>query len=336
MRRLLVPLLAVTLGSLACRRSETPPVEEIRFLMDTVVRVAVYDTTHDEATIHQAMDAAFQAMTDVERAASIHLPESEISALVRSAGSVPMALSPLMTDLLRQSVAVAQATDGAFDPTIGAVKTLWPFESESPAVPDSAAIAQAVGLVDYRQIQFTEDGVYLPREGMVLDLGGVAKGLAIDRGVAALRAAGMAAGIVDAGGDLRLFGKRPGSGRWGVGIRHPRGQNPNVLYAALRLDSLAVATSGDYERYFEVDGVRYHHLLDPQTGYPVHGAVSTTIVAPTALLADAWATAVFILGPEKGMALIEATPEIEGLILFEEDGALRRVVSSGLKGKIEF
>jgi len=325
----------ILVGITGCQQRDLSPVEEIRFLMDTVVRISIYDAAQSPEAVAIAVDSAFAAMARVEQAASIHVEESEISALVRAAGRAPVKLSSDVHRLLHESVAIGRATGGAFDCTIGAVKALWPFDEENAVPPSAAAIAAALPLVDDVLIRFTENTAYLPKSGMRVDLGGVAKGLAIDRAVAALRRAGIKAGIVDAGGDLRILGAHPARPQWGVGVRHPRA-GLSTLFAALRIDSLAVATSGDYERYFEYEGVQYHHLLNPQTGTPARGAVSVTIKAPTAVLADAYATAVFVMGPEAGMELIEKTAEIEGMILSLDGEDVIPLISSGLKSHIEF
>lgn len=318
-----------------CRSAGQPPVEEVRFFMDTLVRISIYDAQQSPQSISSAIDNAFSAMSRVEQAASVHVDSSEISRLVRAAGRAPIPISADVEQLLTAAVAIGEKTHGAFDCTIGAVKVLWPFDKADAMPPDSMAVTSALSLVDDRLIRLNGNTAYLPQKGMRVDLGGVAKGLAIDRAVASLRRDGIQAGIVDAGGDLRIFGKHPWRSRWGVGVRHPRA-GVATLYAVLRMDSLAVATSGDYERYFEHDGVQYHHLLNPNTGYPARDAVSVTITAPTALAADAYATAVFVMGHDAGMEFIENTPEIEGMILYMDSTEVIPLVSSGLKSRLEF
>jgi thiamine biosynthesis lipoprotein len=170
--------------------------------------------------------------------------------------------------------------------------------------------------------------VFLEKPGMRISLGGIAKGYAVDRAVEVLRESGIQGGIVSAGGDLKAFGKREDGGPWKVGVRNPRDPSKNI--SVIPVSNLAVATSGDYERYRVVGGRRYHHIIDPRTGYPSRGCMSVTVVTEQALEADALATAVFVLGPERGRALLEKLPDVEGILV---DGDGRIVASSGLSGK---
>jgi thiamine biosynthesis lipoprotein len=179
-------------------------------------------------------------------------------------------------------------------------------------------------LVDFHQIGVDENRVSLGRTGMRIDLGAIAKGYIVDRAVRFLKDRGVTAGLVEAGGDLRLFGKPPHRENWRIGILHPRKPNQS-LFGVLDVDSGSVTTSGDYERTFTEDGKRYHHLIDPATGYPADECISVTIIAETAMLADAWATAVFIMGPERGMALLESQAGVEGMMILKaEDGLAYR------------
>ncbi|MCK5146520.1 FAD:protein FMN transferase [bacterium] len=328
-------ILIAGLLAVVCSPPQKEPVKEIRFLMDTVVQISIYDYSKSEDFIQQAVDKAFQAIVDVEKAASIHLEGSELSELIRRAGIEPSKLSDDMVFLLSEAIAIGDKTDGYFDCTIGAVKKLWPFLLSDATPPDSTSILKALHSVDYSKIQIKGNNVFLPQKAIEIDLGGVAKGLAIDKAVASLRSCGISAGIVDAGGDLRTFGRHPYMPNWGIGIRNPRA-GQSSLYAVLRLDSAAVATSGDYERYFEFDGERYHHLLNPFTGYPARGCVSVTVVAPEAMLADAYATAIFIMGPKEGMTFLENNKDIEGMIVYFEDEKLVHCVSKGLRESFEF
>lgn len=170
---------------------------------------------------------------------------------------------------------------------------------------------------------------------MCVDLGGIAKGLIINRGVDVLREAGIQSGIIEAGGDLRIFGNHPVREKWNIAIRHPR-SDEGAFFGVLATDETGIATTGDYERYFYNDGKRYHHILDPQTGYPAEGCISVTVVAESALLADAYATAVFVLGIDEGMALIDRLPSVDGIIIYEEEDRIQYKISERLQQMIEF
>jgi thiamine biosynthesis lipoprotein len=302
--------------------------------MDTVVRIAVYDPKMSRSGAEVAIDQAFKRMAEVEAKVSSHITGNKISALNAQAGDDFLSVSDETRLLLKTSRKIGDETGGAFDVAIGLIKNLWSFDSETPSVPDSASIRKRLPLIDYRQIEIRDHHARLMRLGMAIDLGGIAKGLIIDRAVESLQSSGVRAGLVDAGGDIRIFGQHPTNTHWRIGVKHPR-PNKKSLYAVIETDATSIATSGDYERFFIINDRRYHHILDPKTGYPATGCVSVTVVAESAMIADAYATAVFVLGPDAGMKLIERLPEIEGMILFEKDGHLERRTSRGLISKVQ-
>jgi len=186
--------------------------------------------------------------------------------------------------------------------------------------------------VDYRKIRLNQrdSTVFLEEGGMEISLGGIAKGYAVDRAVGILRESGIKGGIVSAGGDLLAFGRKGNGEVWKVGVRNPRDHSKNIC--VLSVSDLSVATSGDYERYRMVDGKRVHHIIDPRTGYQSTGCMSVTVAARRAMTADALATAVFVLGPEEGLALLEELPGVEGVIV-DSDGKIS--ASTGLAGAEE-
>jgi thiamine biosynthesis lipoprotein len=335
MKRLCLILFLVS--ALSCRRQtgQHLPVEATRFMMDTAVRIAVYDPTLSRDDAENAIMRAFRMMESVEAKVSAHIPGNEISKLNAGAGGAFQTISDETALLFQTSRVVADETGGAFDVTIGPVKDLWPFDTESPSVPDSTAIRERLSLVDYRRIELSDHQACLARPGMGVDFGGIGKGLNVDLAVKVLQEAGVRSGIVDAGGNLRIFGKHPQNTHWRIGVKHPR-PDKNSLYAVIETDSVSISTSGDYERFFMVGGQRYHHILDPKTGYPARGCVSVTIITESAMVADAYSTAVFVLGPTEGMKLIERLPELEGMIIFEKNGRLEHWVSNGLQSKARF
>lgn len=312
---LLVPVLPLA----ACARAPVPDVHaRAANAMGTVVEMKV--VVAGEAAGERVLDAGYAELRRVELLATPHDPGSELSR-VNARPDAAFSVTAELDSMLSLALDVAARSGGAFDPTIGALVRAWGFP-EHPALPDSAAVDAARRTVDWRSLRRADsprtwiDGG--PRS--VLDLGGIAKGWAVDRAADVLSRSGRPC-LVNAGGDLACRGAKPGGQPWIVGVQHPR--DPSALYCRLRVpDGAAVATSGDYERFFEADGVRYHHLLDPSTGRPARGAVSATVVAPTCAAADAWATAVFVLGPAEGIAALEREADLEGLILtLGPDGA---------------
>jgi thiamine biosynthesis lipoprotein len=262
-----------------------------------------------------------------------HVDTSDISSINRKAGKEPAAVRPETFRLLEQSLALSKQMDGAFDVTLGAIKSLWGFDTENPSIPPDRAIRRLVRFTGSSQIVLGKGTAFLRSPDTRIDLGGLGEGYLIDRGVRMLRDAGITAGIVEATGDLVAFGRNPKRGMWRIGVKHPRDPEGGLI-GVIETDEASVATSGDYERYFVTDGKRYCHILDPKTGYPAdNGCISVTVLAPNALVADAFATGVFVMRPEMALALIERTPGLEGIIMTEENGQIRQMVSRGLQSK---
>ncbi len=228
--------------------------------------------------------------------------------------------------LIERAMEITQQTDGGFDITVGALEALWGFKDELPHLPQEKEIALALRSVGRQHMAIRDSSIFLDK-GCIIDLGGISKGHAVDRVVHILKKSGIPAGVVDAGGDLRVFGKKPDGKKWTIAIKHPLKQEG--LLGSFELDSGAVATSGNYERSFMEKGTRYHHIIDPRTGYPADRCVSVTVLAPDALTADALATGIFVLGPESGMELAESIPGVEAAIVFLKNGTMEMLTSRG-------
>jgi FAD:protein FMN transferase len=335
MRRSFLALLFPILALFACGGGKpAKPVERSGFLRDTHVRVTVFDASVPADSVQRAIDRCLAEMAALEGLTTAHADTSAISRINGRAGREPVAVPPEIGELLRKAAALSVETEGAFDFTLGALKRLWGFDSEHPAVPDSASVRALLAAAGPEKLVLGEGTAFLADRGAAIDLGGLGEGLLIDRGVRVLRQAGVKAGIVETSGELRTFGRKPGRKPWRIGVRHPRDPGGGLI-GILSLGEAGVSTSGDYERFFMENGKRYCHILDPATGYPARRCISATIVAADALTADAFDTAVFVLGPEKGMALIEKLPGIEGIIMTEKDGRITQLVSSGLKSRYQ-
>ena len=328
-----IALIALALWRIPNRwRSDITPASQTRFLMGTSVTIKVFAASPARAA--DLMGRAFDEMARIERLTSVSAlwdSTSEIRAINAAAGSLWVPVSPDVAYLLESATEYSICTQGRFDVTIGPISRLWGFPSGHPRVPSAQEIRQHLPLVGYEGLHLKEGKAKLDRAGMALDLGSIAKGHAVDRAVDLLKREGVDAALVEAGGDLRFFGRKPGNRPWGIAVQHPR--LPETL---IKVDSPypSVATSGDYQRFLVVDGVRYHHILDPYTGYPATGLASVSVWTTSAMEADILATAVFVIGIEQGMALIEQRTDTEALIFFEKDGMLEYRASSGLKGKI--
>ena len=313
--------------------SESPPRVLRRAVkaMGTVFSTSILLADRDEETAKEAADAAFAEIVRIEKLMSSYREGSVVSAVNRAAGEGPVAVPPELRTLIEEALDISKRTRGKFDISFGPLGRLWRFKDPHPRVPASDELAEARKRVDYRKIVVDRDAgtVFLTDKGMSIGLGAVAKGYAVDRAADVLRANGFPDFILYGGGDIYISGKK-GSGPWRVGVQDPRKRG--VYFADFDMwKSGAVVTSGDYERFFVLDGKRFHHILDPATGHPATGMVSATIIAPATASADALATGIFGLGIEQGMALIESDPTLEGILI---DNSLAPHISSGLKGRI--
>lgn len=300
------------------------------FMMGTVVEIIV--AASDRGASLDAIRGAFEEMRRVENLMSRRIKGSDVWRVNQSAGKHPVPVSRDTLSVVRVALETSLLSGGAFDVTVGALVSLWNRCWKEDRVPSREEVEGARRLVGYRDLEMDPEGetLFLKREGMELTLGGIAKGYAVDRAFEYLWDRGFRDLIVNAGGDLRTGGSKFGS-PWVIGIQDPR--NESSIMATMNLTEAAVATSGDYERYYMKDGVRYHHILDPFTGFPARRSRSVTVVGDELIWADALATAVFVLGPEKGRALIERLPGTEALIV---DGEGKVTLSSGMGRQVRF
>lgn len=269
------------------------------FLMDTLITIEIEDTDKKNLIANEGIEI----MQTLQDKFDVNISSSDIAKINISAGINPVEISEDTLELLRESIRISELTRGAFDITIGALTREWGFTDGNYKVPNDREIKDRLKLVNYKDIKIYDSRVELVRRGMFLDLGGIAKGYAVDKVYKFLKNKGVKRAIINAGGTIRTVEKDP-KRVWRIGIKDPTG-NKDIL-GVLHLDSgLAVATSGDYERYFVKDGIKYHHLLDPKTGYPSRLCKSVTVVSRSAVEADAMSTAIFILGPKEGLSLAE-------------------------------
>ena len=269
-------------------------------------------------------------MTDWERPGE---PESDVVRINKAAGKQAVRVSAETFEVIQKSMEMSRKSGGAFDITFAAMKGLWKFDEDlDKKLPPANEITRRRKLINWRDVVI--DGkartVKLRRPGMRLGLGGIAKGYAVDRCAAVLRGEGLVDFMVQAGGDLYVAGSK-GPTNWMVGVRDPRG-GPRDIIARMQIKDHAFSTAGDYERAFVLDGKRYHHIIDPATGYPATASREVTIFAPTAFLADALDDAVFILGPKKGMALVDSFPDCSTVIV---DAKNQVWTSKALEGKLQ-
>jgi thiamine biosynthesis lipoprotein len=332
---LIVALALITVASAACRGGARDEAGRVRVVdrvgvaMGSELRLTASAT--DEAAARSAFDAVFAEFERLEAQMSTWRPGSDVLRINAAAGVQAVPVAADVRDVLRQARQISEWTEGTFDVTFGALTDVWKFDhDQDDTIPSQEAIRARLPLIDYRQIEIDDRAgtVWLRRAGMKIHLGGIGKGYAVDHAVAILRKAGLRDFMIQAGGDLYVGGRKEGR-LWRLGINDPRGPEGNS-FATVDLTDSTFSTSGDYARFFMKGGVRYHHILDPATGQPARWCRSVTIAAESPVLADAVAKGVFILGPDKGMALVERIPHLEAVIVTAKNEVL---VSSGLRNR---
>ena len=326
-------------GTLSPRRAwsnvETRTLSLGRLLMGTVVEI---EANHPDLSLaREAIEAGLRRMMDVDRLMSTFRPDSEISLVNRSAAILPVSVGKETFGVLSEAKEIAQMSGGALDVTIHPLMQLWRRTTQRGRLPSSREIEATLGLVAHSGLSVDPNSrsVQLQRPGMGIDLGGIAKGYAVDVAAQALKQCGVYSGLVDAGGDLRVVGRNRDGGIWRIGLRHPLA--PARLLLSALVEDEAVATSGNYFRYFTVGGLRYGHLLHPRTGTPADSALSATIIAKSAMRADGLATAGMIRGAG-AMAFIQRVSGIEGIVvhpLARHPGKVSVQITPGLRGRVE-
>jgi thiamine biosynthesis lipoprotein len=292
-----------------------------RLIMGTFARVIAIAPSADTAA--KCIDAAFEQLSTVDEMMSDYSSDSEISGINNNAYKGPVAVSEPTFEVIERAVQFSRQTDGAFDITVGPLVDLYHLAQKEANAPDKDKIAAAKSKVGFEKLKLDEQNrtVEFAVDGMRLDLGGIAKGYAIDRAIEAMQKCGANGAMVDVGGDIRVFGIPPkGKNKWQIGLQDPceTSEIPigsGKLLMILELDNGAVATSGDYQRFVLIEGKKYSHIINTKTGSASGELSSVTIICPNATDADALATAVSVMGAEKGLALIEQRPQTEAIII---------------------
>jgi len=316
------------LGIGAAHAGQSVETRQYRYVMGTSVEVQAFGG--DAAARRDAIDEAFAAFADVDHLMSNYRDDSELALLNRSGASEAVAVSDPMFAVLDAARRVSAASHGAFDVTVGPLVRLWGFHEKQPHVPTGAELARVRPLVDYRHVVLdaAQRTVHFARPGIELDLGGIAKGFAVEIAADVLRRRGLG-GFIDAGGNQYLLGTPPGKRTWSVGIRNPDARD-RVL-GVVETGETSVSTSSDDANFLVADGRKYGHLLDPRTLRPSTASLSATIFSRDGTLADAMSKAAFILGPEAGLALVDSFPGTSAVIAYRRsDGTVGVAVSQRL------
>jgi Membrane-associated lipoprotein involved in thiamine biosynthesis len=309
--------------------------DETQFKMDTTMAIKAYGPKAREA-----VKSAYQRIDDIEKLTSISIETSDISKINKAAGSNYVAVHPEVFKIIKSSLEYSKLSNGAFDISVGPIVELWGIGTDKARVPSPEEIKAKLALVGYDKIKVNDadSSVMLANKGMSIDLGGIAKGYACDEAYRILKSLDIKKAIINLGGsNVSVIGEKDKGQPWKIGIQHPRKENNQGYLGIVKGTDTAISTSGDYERYFIKDGKRYHHIIDPSTGYPADsGIISDSIISKnsenSSMDADAISTVVFVLGPEKGMKFVESISGLDCVIATSDK---KVITSPGLKDKIE-
>ncbi len=305
--------------------------------MGTWVSIKVCDSFRKPKQLKSVIKKAFSEIENVDRLLSRFNEKSEVSGINTLKPFETIKVSVETVTVLNKSEEINKITDGAFDVTVLPLIKLWgAYGGKNNLVPPRHEVKKALEFVGPDNLLFDKQygNVSVLKQGVGIDLSGIAKGFAVDRAIESLRRDGIKNAMIDAGGDIYCLGSGPEGRPWQIGLKHPR---ENKIITTLQLRDMAVATSGDYENYILINGERFSHIIDPRTGYPVKDApISVTVLAADCITADALATAISVMGAEKGLALVNTLEWVEAVIISEGNDSLKIDVSEGLKEIYEF
>jgi thiamine biosynthesis lipoprotein len=274
----------------------------------------------EESWAFERIDAATNEIRRIEKLLTTFDDQSETNRINRMAGLEPVKVSRETFDIIKRSIRISRMTQGAFDITYGSVdKRLWNFDSNMVKLPDQATARKMVKLINYKNIILDEENttVFLMKAGMRIGFGGIGKGYAAERAKGIMQDMGVDSGIVNASGDLTAWGYQPNGKPWTIGIANP--DDASQLFSYMDISNMALATSGNYEKYVLIGGKKYSHTINPRTGLPVTGIKSVTIISPNAEVADAMATPVMIMGIRAGLDMINQVKDIEAIIIDDDN-----------------
>ncbi len=298
----------------SCSKSEDQPQSQSFIMLGTVCRITIYDKPTEEA-----FSAAFSRIREIEQKMSLHSETSEIAKINAASGREAVQVSEETFRVIDKALQIAHLSEGAFDITIGPLVKAWGIGGDDARRPSDEELALLLPLIDYTMVELDHQArtVYLPKTGMALDLGGIAKGYAADEAARVLRSFGIERGIINLGGNVLTMGTKQDGSLWRIGIQDP--ESSRGEYAMIvQLDDTSLVTSGPYERFLLLDGEFYHHILDTKTGLPIDSDfTSVSIITKNSMLADALSTSVYALGLDKGMKLLNELDEVEGLFFTE-------------------
>jgi thiamine biosynthesis lipoprotein len=276
--------------------------------------------SHDESWAKASIEEAIAEIRRIEKLLTTFSDASQTNLINEKAGVAPVKVDEEVFDLIERSLRISALTQGAFDITYGSIdKSLWNFDQNMTSLPDERTAKQMVRLINFRNVILDkrQRTVFLKEKGMRIGFGGIGKGYAADRAKSVMKKLGVEDGIVNAAGDLTVWGRQPNGEVWTIGIADPA--KKHLPFASLQLTDMSVATSGNYEKFTIIDGIKYSHTIDPKTGYPVRGIKSVTIICSSAEIADAMATPVMVMGARAGIHLIDQIIGIACIVIDDND-----------------
>ncbi|NLJ98668.1 MAG: FAD:protein FMN transferase [Tissierellia bacterium] len=322
-RKLFAFVLAIIILSIFISGCESnnnkEPLSKTEFLMDTVINLKIYDKQDKKA-----LDEAIDRLKEIESRMSSHIESSDVRQINDNAGIKPVKVHDDVYHVIEQAKHFAEISHGAYEPTIGPLVDLWNItgidEKERDSIPTEEEIKEKLELVDYNDLEIMEDNkIYLNRKGMKLDLGGIAKGYAADEVKRIFKEHGINSAIIDLGGNVYALGNKANDESWRIGIQDPFDITGNYL-GILNVKDKSIVTSGDYERYFKYKGKKYHHIIDSKTGYPSENEVAgISIISDKSIDGDALSTALFVLGIEDGIQLLNQLENVEGIFIDKKE-----------------
>lgn len=334
--KIVILFLALSMALSGCTSTKAPKelalVKQEQLILGTFGSISAY--SNSEKAGNKAISEAYERIGEIENLMSTSIEGSDVYTMNKNAGKEATKINSSTMDVMLEGLEYFNVTKETFNIGLGSLIELWGIGKDWQKVPTAEEITEAKNHIDLNNLEVSKENstVFIKDPKMLVDLGGIAKGYAVDESIRILKKSGIKSGIVNLGGDIYALGTKPDGTPWRVGINNPEiGTNNSI--ARISVSDKSVLTSGDYERYFIENGVRYHHIIDPKTGMPAdNGVVSVTIVSDTCMDADVLATSALILGVEEGLKLIESRPGVEGLLITKDKEVY---VSSGLKSDLE-
>lgn len=328
---LILLLLIIILIFSSCVKEEII-LEDRTFALDTLIEIKIYQYS-DGSTNETVIGESFELIRSLENTLSVHIEGSDIYNLKRSAGKQPTVVNQITYSILKDSIKYSELTNGLFDITAGPLIDLWAIDPPYGHVPSESELDTVLPLIDYNKISFLEDNqIILEEEGMIVNLGAIAKGTIADEVKKYLVENGVENAMINLGGNILLIGSKLNRSGFNIGIQDPNNDRGSYLMSVSISDS-ALVSSGDYERFFEYEGKEYHHILNPMTGYPAQTNIKqVTIVADSSQIADGFSTSVLLLGLKDGIELIESTPNVEAIFITKDSNIY---ITEGLRDSYE-